>query len=81
MVRWQSSRAPSGDGEGQDQFRLRRTPRYAGPQRQPIEKLHSNEGLPLLVINLVDRADVRMIQCRGSFGFAMKTGERLRVFS
>jgi len=49
-------------------------------QCQPIEKLHSDEGLSLLVINLVDRADVRMIQCRGSFGFALKTGECLRVF-
>src|SRR3984885_11709844 len=68
------------DGEGQDQFRLHRTSRYAMLQRQPIEKLHSDEGLSLLVINLVDRADVRMIQCRGSFGFALKTGECLRVF-
>jgi len=67
------------DGEGQDQFRLHRTPRYAMLQRQPIEKLHSDEGLSLLVINLADRANVRMIQCGGSFGFALKTGECLLV--
>src|SRR5271163_1102365 len=68
------------DGEGQNQLRLHRTPRYAMLQRQPIEKLHSDEGLSLLVINLMDRADVRMIQCGGSFSFALKTGKCLRVF-
>ncbi len=34
----------------------------------------------MLVINLVNGADVRMVQCRRSFRFALKAGEGLRVF-
>ena len=34
----------------------------------------------VLVVNFVDRADVRMIQCRGGLGFALKSAEGLRVF-
>jgi hypothetical protein len=35
---------------------------------------------PCWSFNLVDGADIGVIQCRGSFGFALKTGECLRVF-
>jgi hypothetical protein len=34
----------------------------------------------VLVINFVDGADIRMIQCRGGLGFTLKAAERLRVF-
>jgi hypothetical protein len=34
----------------------------------------------VLVVNFVDRADIRMIQCRSSFGFALKAAEDLPVF-
>jgi hypothetical protein len=34
----------------------------------------------MLVINFVDRADVRMIKCRSGLGFALKAAEGLRVF-
>ena len=33
----------------------------------------------MLIINLVDCADVGMIQCRGCLGFAFKTAECLRI--
>ena len=36
--------------------------------------------MSLGLVNLVDGADVRMIQCRGGLGFALKTAECLRVF-
>jgi hypothetical protein len=48
--------------------------------RDPVQILHDDEGLPILLINLMDRADVEMIQSRSSFGFAPKTGQCLRVF-
>src|ERR1019366_6471345 len=50
------------------------------PQRKPVQKLHRDERLAVLVVNFVDGADVRMIQCRGGFGFALKAAECLRVF-
>jgi hypothetical protein len=49
-------------------------------ERYPVQILHDDEGLPILLINLMDRADVEMIQSRSSFGFAPKTGQCLRVF-
>ena len=44
-----------------------------------VQKLHGNEGLPVLIVNFINGADVRMVQCRGSFRFALKAGEGLRV--
>jgi hypothetical protein len=49
-------------------------------QRQPIEKLHGDERFAMLVVNFVDSADVRMIQCGSRLGFALKAAECLRVF-
>ena len=49
-------------------------------QRQPIQKLHGDEGFTVLIVDFVDGADVRMIQCRGGLGFAPEAGECLRVF-
>jgi hypothetical protein len=34
----------------------------------------------MLIVNFVDGADVRMIQCRCCLGFALKAAECLRVF-
>lgn len=33
-------------------------------QREPVQKLHGDERFAVLVVGFVDRADVRMIQCR-----------------
>jgi hypothetical protein len=41
---------------------------------------HDNEGLAVLFANFVDGANVRMVQGRGSLGFALKAAECLRVF-
>ncbi len=49
-------------------------------QRQPVQKLHGDERFAVLVVNFVDGADVRMIQGRGSLGFALEAAECLRVF-
>src|SRR5580698_3691059 len=50
------------------------------PQRHAIQKLHGDKSLPVLVVNLVDGADIGMIQCRGSFRFPLKAAERLLIF-
>src|ERR1700730_17855248 len=67
-------------GQWQQQFSLQRLSRYAELQRHPIQELHGNERLPMLIVNFVDRADVGMIQCRGRLGFALEAAECLRVF-
>ena len=55
-------------------------PRNAILQRQPVQKLHGDERFAVLIVNFVDRADVRMIQCRGGLGFALEAAESVRVF-
>ena len=48
-------------------------------QRHAIEKLHGDEGLPVLLADFVDGADVGMVQGGCGLGFALKTGEGLRI--
>ena len=64
----------------QKRLHLHRSPRDAVLQRHAVQKLHGDERFAVLVVNFVDGADVRMIQCRGSLGFALKAAECLRVF-
>src|SRR5215472_8095053 len=45
-----------------------------------LQQFHGDEGSPLRLINLVDGADVRMIQCGSCLGFTLKTAERMRAF-
>ena len=48
-------------------------------QRHAIQKLHDDEGLPVLLTNFVDGADVGMVQCRSGTSFAAEALQRLRV--
>src|SRR6266478_5413794 len=48
-------------------------------QRHAIQEFHGYEGTAVLLANVVDRADVGVIQCGCGLGFALKTGECLRV--
>ncbi len=50
-------------------------------ERLAIQKLHGDEVLPLVLINLINRADVGMIERGGGSGLALEALERLRVFS
>ena len=43
-----------------------------------VQILHDYEGLPVHLVNLVDGANVGVVERRGGFGFALKAGERLR---
>ena len=49
-------------------------------QRLTLHQLHDEEGLPFILLNVVNRADVRMIQRRRRARFALKTLQRLFVF-
>src|SRR6266849_893586 len=71
-----------GDLDSQIEHRLdlQRLATDPAPEGLPLQQFHGDEGSSLGLVNLVDGADVRMIQCRGSLGFALKTAECLRVF-
>src|SRR5271166_5572588 len=67
------------DGKRQNQFGFLRTPSNAMLQCEAVQELHSDERFAVLIINLMDRANVRMIECRCGLSFASKTGECLRI--
>ncbi len=48
-------------------------------QRQAVQKLHGDEGTALLLANVVNGADVGVVQCGRGLGFTLKAGQRLRV--
>ncbi len=48
-------------------------------QSPAIQVLHGKKGLPFILTDVVDRADVGMIECGGSLGFAAKTFQGLAV--
>src|ERR1700733_4950819 len=48
-------------------------------QGLPFQQFHGNETLALVIADLVDSTDIRMVQGGGSAGLAAKTLEGLRV--
>ena len=46
------------------------TPGRERPQRLPLDQLHDEEGLALVLVDVVDRADVGMVQGGGGAGLA-----------
>ena len=48
-------------------------------QRQPVQKFHGDECLPVLLANVMDRADVGMIQGGSRLRFTLEAAESLRV--
>ena len=47
------------------------------PEGLSLQQLHNDEGLPLVLFNLVDRADVGVVQRGRGAGFALETLQRL----
>ena len=48
-------------------------------QRLAVEKLHGDEGLAVFFADVVNGANVGVVQGRCGLGLALKAGERLRV--
>src|SRR6185437_15963544 len=48
-------------------------------QRRTVEVLHGDEGVSILLANVVNGADVGMIERRSSFPFTSEAAQRLRV--
>jgi len=67
------------DADIQQQFQIHGTSRDAMLQSRPIEEFHHQVGLPVLLANFVNRADVGMIQRRRGSRLTPESLERLRV--
>jgi len=49
-------------------------------QRCAIQKLHGDKRIAVLVVNFIDSANVRVIQCRGGLGLTLKAAKGLWIF-
>jgi hypothetical protein len=67
------------DAERKEGFHFQGAPGDVVLQRRAFQKLHGNVRFSILFADVVDGADVGMIQGRRCLGFALKPGERLWV--
>jgi hypothetical protein len=67
------------DGQRQECLILQRTAGDHVLQCHPIQKFHRDEGLAILFINLVDGADIRVVESRCRLRFTLETGQSLGV--
>ncbi len=67
------------DPEPQHLVNFHRPPADPVLQGHSLEKLHRDEGVAILFANIVDGADVGMIECGGSLGLPSKSRQRLCI--
>src|SRR5713226_1869439 len=60
-------------------FDLQRLASDPVPECLPLQQFHGDEGSSIGLVNLVDRADVRVIQGGCSLGFPLETAKSLCV--
>ena len=63
----------------EQRFRVQRTARDAVLQGLAFEELHDDEGLTVFLVDLVDGADVGMVQGRSGARFALKAIQGLAI--
>ena len=68
------------DSQRQHRLHLQRTSDNAVLERHAIEKFHDDKRHSILLVDLMDGANIRMIQGRRGFGFALKSAQSLRIF-
>ena len=61
-------------------FKRKRFPSDAMFQRLAIERLHDDEGRAVLLVSLVDGANVGMVQGRSSLRLSLEASQRMGVF-
>ena len=67
------------DAQRQQRFHFQRPPADAMLQRRTFQQLHRNECLPRFLPNVVNRADVGMVQRRRRLRLSLETRQRLRI--
>jgi hypothetical protein len=69
-----------GDGDFQQSFQLEVPARDAVLESFPFQAFHGDESAPILSADVVDGANVGMIQRRGRLRFALEADQSLRIF-
>ena len=67
------------NAERQHSLQFERPPGDAVLQSHPVKKFHGDERLAILLANIVNGADVGMIQRGSRLGLALKTSQGLRI--
>ncbi len=67
------------DGQRENQLGFHRSASNTVLQRQSIQELHGDERLLATLADVVNRADVRMVEGGGRTSFTSETLQRLRV--
>ena len=67
------------DAQIEHRFDLQRLASDPVPECLPLQQFHGDEGSPIGLVNLVDRADVRVVQRGRSLGLPLETAEGLCV--
>ncbi len=67
------------DSQRQQKFLRYRAPVNAMLQRHSFQKFHGDKRMPVLLADIVNGADVGMIQRRGRLRLALKAGQHVRV--
>ncbi len=67
------------DGQWQQNFQFERPSRNAVLQSHAIQEFHGDERLPVLLADVVNGADVGVIQRRSSLRLTLKPAKRLRI--
>src|SRR5262249_19553679 len=67
------------DADIKQDFHVDRTPHDEVFERLTVEKFHGDESHAILFVNLVDGANVGVVQSRGGLGLTLKTSQCLRV--
>ena len=65
--------------ERQQRLHLQRTPANAMLQRHPLQKFHGDEGTPVLFADVVNGANVGMIQSRCRLRLTLKASQAVRI--
>jgi hypothetical protein len=65
------------DGQGKNQVRIHRTIADTMLEGHTVQILHNDEGLPIVLADLINSANIRVVQRRSSLGFALEAAERL----
>src|SRR5260221_6521417 len=67
------------DAQREQSFQLHGTLGDTVLQRRAFQEFHGDEGLPVLLTDVMDRADVGMIQCGRGLRLTLESGEDMRV--
>jgi hypothetical protein len=67
------------DAEREQRVQFHRASSGVVPQRLSLKILHRNKRLSILLADVVNGADVGVIEGRGGLGFALKAGKGLRI--